>query len=149
VRDSELGLMLYRNRYYSTGLGRFINRDPIGYNAGDVNLYRYVGNMPGIWVDPLGLQQIFQIGRDKPQKPKKPSKIEAFFDIDFNVTPKWDKSPGISFDISPAGKNNIKFSGQATTGLPPIPIPAWSPWNPGSTIPGTGGSLRFRCEIRF
>ena len=55
VRDSELGLMLYRNRYYSTGLGRFINRNLIGYLAGDVNLYRYVGNMPVDALDPLGL----------------------------------------------------------------------------------------------
>ena len=54
VRDSELGLMLYRNRYYSTGLGRFINRDPIGYLAGDTNLYRYCFNMPNGWLDPMG-----------------------------------------------------------------------------------------------
>jgi len=32
--DLESGLMYYRNRYYHTGLGRFISRDPIGYWAG-------------------------------------------------------------------------------------------------------------------
>lgn len=26
-------------------LGRFVSRDPMGYDAGDVNLYRLVGNM--------------------------------------------------------------------------------------------------------
>jgi len=56
VLDSESGLMLYRNRYYHTGLGRFVSRDPIGYDAEDVNIYRYVGNMPIVNVDPLGLQ---------------------------------------------------------------------------------------------
>ncbi len=30
VYDKETGLMLYRNRYYSTELGRFVSRDPIG-----------------------------------------------------------------------------------------------------------------------
>ena len=54
VLDAETGLMLYRNRYYHTGLGRFITRDPIGYNAGDVNLMRYVGNMPTVMFDPYG-----------------------------------------------------------------------------------------------
>jgi len=40
VLDNETGLMLYRNRYYHTGLGRFVSRDPIGYEAGDINIYR-------------------------------------------------------------------------------------------------------------
>ncbi|HLA85370.1 MAG TPA: RHS repeat-associated core domain-containing protein, partial [Thermoguttaceae bacterium] len=32
--DRESGLMYYRNRFYHTGLGRFVTRDPIGYWAG-------------------------------------------------------------------------------------------------------------------
>jgi len=48
-------MMVYRNRFYHTGLGRFVHRDPIEYLAGDANLYRYVWNMPNKWVDPLGL----------------------------------------------------------------------------------------------
>jgi len=55
VFDSESSLMLYRNRFYHTGLGRFVQRDPIGYSGRDVSLYRYVNNMPHIAVDPLGL----------------------------------------------------------------------------------------------
>jgi RHS repeat-associated protein len=54
VLDSETGLMLYRNRYYHTGLGRFVNRDPIGYKGMDINLYRYVENKPTIYVDIYG-----------------------------------------------------------------------------------------------
>jgi len=56
VLDAESGLMLYRNRFYHTGLGRFVHRDPIGYEAGDVSLYRYVGNQPDGWLDPMGLR---------------------------------------------------------------------------------------------
>jgi RHS repeat-associated protein len=55
VLDSETGLMLYRNRFYHTGLGRFITRDPIGYEAGDSSLYRYLGNRPIDLLDPMGL----------------------------------------------------------------------------------------------
>jgi len=55
VLDAETGLMLYRNRYFDTRFGRFVSRDPIEYLAGDVNLHRYVGNMPIRTVDPAGL----------------------------------------------------------------------------------------------
>ncbi|MFN7874424.1 MAG: RHS repeat-associated core domain-containing protein, partial [Pirellula sp.] len=49
------GLTYNRNRYYSTQTGRFISQDPIGFNAGDENLYRYVGNSPTNATDPTGL----------------------------------------------------------------------------------------------
>jgi RHS repeat-associated protein len=53
--DDGTGLYYYRARYYHPGLQRFISQDPIGFDGGDVNLYAYVGNDPGNWVDPLGL----------------------------------------------------------------------------------------------
>ncbi len=61
VFDAETGLMLYRNRHYSPGLGRFLTRDPIGYRANDVNLTRYVRDGAisytdgqGLWAIPIG-----------------------------------------------------------------------------------------------
>ncbi len=65
-RDIEsVGGMTYnRNRYYSTSSGRFISQDPIGFNAGDENLYRYVGNSPTNARDPSGLFE------DGPEGPK-------------------------------------------------------------------------------
>ena len=53
--DEETGLMYYRMRYYDADLGRFVSRDPIGYWAGDGNLYRYVQGSPVVYVDPSGL----------------------------------------------------------------------------------------------
>jgi RHS repeat-associated protein len=44
----------YRNRYYTTQLGRFLQTDPIRLNARDVNLYRYVFNNPPNRSDPFG-----------------------------------------------------------------------------------------------
>ncbi len=52
--DAETGLHYYRARSYSADLGRFLQLDPIDFDAGDVNLYRYVGNDPVNWVDPRG-----------------------------------------------------------------------------------------------
>ncbi|HBH02991.1 MAG TPA: hypothetical protein DDZ42_13905, partial [Candidatus Rokubacteria bacterium] len=45
----------YRARYHSSRLGRFIAQDPLGFSAGSVNLYTYVGNSPVNSRDPLGL----------------------------------------------------------------------------------------------
>ncbi len=53
--DAATGLYDYRHRGYDPKTGRFVEQDPIGFAAGDVNLYRYVGNAPTIYVDPFGL----------------------------------------------------------------------------------------------
>jgi RHS repeat-associated protein len=57
VLDNETGFMLYRNRVYHTTLGRFVQRDPIGYEAGDVSLYRYVGNQVIVSIDSNGTEK--------------------------------------------------------------------------------------------
>jgi RHS repeat-associated protein len=49
------GLGYVRNRDYSPSLGRFIELDPLGFDAGDNNWYRFVGNGPEGRVDPWGL----------------------------------------------------------------------------------------------
>jgi len=50
----EIGKYYYRARFYDPILGRFMQRDPLGYNAGQ-NLYAYCDNNPINLVDPLGL----------------------------------------------------------------------------------------------
>ncbi len=53
--DTETGLVYFGHRYYSPGMGRFINRDPLG-EAGGRNLYGFVGNNPLNRWDYLGLK---------------------------------------------------------------------------------------------
>ncbi len=55
-KDWETGLQLLGHRYYDPGTGRFVTRDPIGYEGG-INLYGYVGNSPTGWIDPDGLKR--------------------------------------------------------------------------------------------
>ena len=53
--DRDLPNLNYaRNRFVDTTKGRWISRDPIGFDGGDWNRYRFVGNNPAIRVDPSG-----------------------------------------------------------------------------------------------
>ncbi|MCS7045186.1 MAG: hypothetical protein NZO58_02400 [Gemmataceae bacterium] len=53
--DATSGLYHFRHRDYSPTLGRWTSLDPIQYDAGDVNLYRYVHNNTANIIDPSGL----------------------------------------------------------------------------------------------
>ena len=53
--DQETGLVLCTNRYYDPGQGRWITRDPIGFDGG-INLYGYVTNNPMNEADPSGFE---------------------------------------------------------------------------------------------
>jgi RHS repeat-associated protein len=52
----ELGIYDYRHRYYLPSIGRFLQTDPTGFDAGDMNLFRYCGDNPVDRSDPTGLE---------------------------------------------------------------------------------------------
>ena len=52
--DAETGLYHIRNRMYHAELGRFMQRDLLGYVDG-MSLYEYCGSGPGGATDPMGL----------------------------------------------------------------------------------------------
>lgn len=57
---ADTGLMLMGHRFYDPSLGRFLNRDPIGF-AGSINLYEYASNSPSTRIDPTGLTSLFDL----------------------------------------------------------------------------------------
>lgn len=67
----ELGLYDYRHRFYHPILGRFVQSDPIGFSAGDANLFGYCGGDPVNWSDPFGLVSD-ERHPHSPPVPKKP-----------------------------------------------------------------------------
>ena len=52
--NSDVGFYLLGLRFYSPLLGRFVTRDPIGFQSGDWNQYRYGWNNPLVFSDPRG-----------------------------------------------------------------------------------------------
>ena len=56
VMDEGNGLYYMRARYYDPEVGRFINKDPIGY-LGGMNLFTYCANNPISLIDPWGLKK--------------------------------------------------------------------------------------------
>jgi hypothetical protein len=47
-------LQYNRARYYDPATGRWMSQDPLGFDAGDSNLYRYAKNTPANATDPSG-----------------------------------------------------------------------------------------------
>jgi len=52
--DAQTGLQYNRARWYDPVTGRWESQDPLGFGAGDSNLYRYVRNGPNNNADPSG-----------------------------------------------------------------------------------------------
>jgi len=78
-RETDLkDLYYYRARYYDPTTQRFLSRDPIEFEAGDFNFYRYVGGDPVNFRDPTGLDPRLNgkgvpaaMGGDANKKPSK------------------------------------------------------------------------------
>jgi RHS repeat-associated protein len=55
--DKPTGLQNNLHRWYDPLVGRWLTQDPIGFDAADENLYRYVRNHPTMATDPFGLAE--------------------------------------------------------------------------------------------
>ena len=53
--QTELNLQYNRARWYDPVTKRWLSQDPLGFGAGDSNLYRYVGNQPTLAGDASGM----------------------------------------------------------------------------------------------
>ena len=69
--DLESWLAYYRARYYDAANGMFISVDPMGFGAGDTNLYRYVGNSSTMATDPTGMWSLQETWNNLSQSAQK------------------------------------------------------------------------------
>lgn len=73
--DAETGLNYYGYRYYDSGNGRWLGRDPIGEDGGE-NLYGFLHNGPANLIDVLGLDfHVIQIYDPSPYDESSSNKI--------------------------------------------------------------------------
>ena len=70
--DKDTDLQNNLNRWYDAEVGRWLSEDPIGFDAGDMNHYRYVGNKPQSKLDPHGLETILPGDPGEPHGPDSP-----------------------------------------------------------------------------
>jgi RHS repeat-associated protein len=56
--DQETGLHHTHNRYFSSDLGRFLERNPWGYNHSFPHLYDYVSNRPSVFIEPYSFERL-------------------------------------------------------------------------------------------
>ncbi|MCG8652172.1 MAG: RHS repeat-associated core domain-containing protein, partial [Pirellulales bacterium] len=59
--DEQSGFQNNHHRWYDAEIARWLSQDPIEFEAGDPNLYRYTGNQPTTKVDPNGLSWIVKL----------------------------------------------------------------------------------------
>src|SRR5262249_36575630 len=100
--DSAVGRYYDRARAYDPGPGRFLTQDPVGFAAGDTNLYRYVGNEPTQAIDPTGKGQMTLGGGTLVFNPPStltaewpfPGMFGAYPSVFFGLSPTAPKSEG-------------------------------------------------------
>jgi len=120
--DDVSGLYHFRYRDYSPTLGRWTSLDPIRYEAGDVNLYRFVNNGPTNKIDPSGLV-------DRPMNDHPTNKIDPSAPEDRPMPKRVD--PGGTFCLIPQSENIIRWViGPSDKPKLLKDVPFWTKGNP-------------------
>jgi RHS repeat-associated protein len=155
--DEATGLQNNLHRWYDARVARWASEDPIVFAAGDANLYRYVGNNPLAYTDPVGL-------RPGDQYREVPPKLGTYYRVWRGGKPVWIEGPPMPPNtdmqavVTDDGKGNrwqawwpIRNGKPRFPNAPPAfeiwigpPItqtPRWVPWqprpsNPNQNLPG-------------
>jgi RHS repeat-associated protein len=109
VIDIETGLMLYRKRYYSTNIGRFISKDPLEYRVGEINTFRYVCNNATNLLDQFGLE-IYEFTFLVPvyyQSPIFLTSTSGFYEIKIPYEYTCSESGDIQYTLSSSSTGNL------------------------------------------
>jgi RHS repeat-associated protein len=123
-----IGLYYFRRRDYSPTQGRFIERDPIEFRAGDPNLYAAESNRPTSTLDPSGLQQPVRV--DKWGFPYKDPNYDRHGNYIGKCAPPKDPPPPSApapAYVPPVNKPPLTLGGSKQEPKPKPPAPSSSP----------------------
>ena len=154
-RDDATGLVFMRNRYYDTEQGRFIQMDPIGHEAGDVNWYRYCINNAIADIDATGLEMVYMciqsrpLGDDWKKKfygKNSPARHDHVFiyDMDGNLIDNYGKGPREDGSMYGPGKvfQEDPEDPKALSEYHDVQAVKITDWNGTKSTPGDYGLIR-------
>ncbi len=113
--EIETGLYYYRARFYDPTLGKFIQRDPIGFADG-TNRYEYVGSSPIHFIDWNGLYCTKWV--DVPRAQEQWRKIGEFFTVNQPVTVPLPNPTLAPLDLAQTIANELGLSPEAKINKP-------------------------------
>ena len=162
LRDPDTGLVRFGARDYDSETGRWTAADPVRFNGGDANLYRYAANDPVNLTDRAGLLTCVETGRsttcynDNP--PSSPTGNQPWTGYD----PRWNP-PGYGgkpagdlykqfYERDPQGSNPPQTSNPPQNGNPPSggnPPPNGNPppWSCRGWVCGPHGTNKGGCVL--
>lgn len=141
--DNETNLQFSRARYYDQTTGRFLSEDPIGFDGGDADFYRYALGSPLMYTDPLGLTVTCVYYQSS-------GILLCTDDANGNLVVNTKGYSGGGEGQCPKCVNNPQFQG--TPSLGPIPTGTWNigpgyTWNRGADKPPMFNTMRLTPQI--
>lgn len=79
--DGETALLHYRARSYSSVIGRFLSRDPLGFTEDHWSVYEYCHSTPICLLDPSGLTTVVAALKICASEPTYPQKVKCICTI--------------------------------------------------------------------
>ncbi len=136
--DTVSGLYFDHARVYDPTSQRWMEQDPMGFDAGDSNLYRYVNNAPTMATDPSGMD-------DPPAAPNQPSRWIEVRGEDGTVIFRWRVEPASPVITPQPAPKSLQLEPPPVFGKPPSSyvVPLVPPNYPPSpyTLPITSGTV--------
>src|SRR3990172_6343849 len=119
-RDLGMGVMDYKERFYSPGLGRFLQPDTLISDPGNpegFNRYSYVNNMPVNANDPSGHDLVDRIRENKRRYGKREwSEISKGWNRDGTLPPRPTPEPKPAVVLSESKFGGDPYIGSTSTG---------------------------------
>jgi RHS repeat-associated protein len=126
--DVETDLQYNRARWYDPATARWMSQDPLGFNAGDSNLYRYVNNQPANAMDPSGLNFIIVGGRQVGSSNRKIKLPVGHLSLAYYVLPCDVKDPAVGQKLTSRDLQRYRSAAVFVESVELLVDTGWAAW---------------------